>query len=90
MQQSSTDLKAILEQRGSEYGDFTEQAKISQALQEVTKAGRSYVTMDTFQKEALFMILHKISRIVNGNSRNVDSWADIAGYATLVADRLQK
>ena len=86
----NVDLNAILEERGSEYGDFTEQAKISQALQEVTRAGRSYVTMDSYQREALVMILHKISRIVNGNTRNVDSWADIAGYATLVADRLQK
>jgi Domain of unknown function (DUF6378) len=84
------DLKTILEERGSEYGDFTEQAQISQALQDITRAGRSYTTMDSYQREALAMILHKISRIVNGNTRNVDSWADIAGYATLVANRLQK
>jgi hypothetical protein len=34
------------------------------------------------------MILHKIARIVNGDPNWSDSWRDIAGYATLVADRL--
>jgi len=31
----------------------------------------------------------KLSCIVNGNPDKVDSWVDIAGYATLVSDRLQ-
>jgi hypothetical protein len=41
------------------------------------------------QMIALDMIALKISRIVNGNAAHVDSWIDIAGYAKLVADRLQ-
>jgi hypothetical protein len=41
------------------------------------------------QWEALEMIVHKMGRIVNGNPDEVDHWVDIAGYATLVADRLQ-
>jgi hypothetical protein len=40
------------------------------------------------QQEALDMICHKIGRIVNGDPNYADSWVDIAGYATLVADRL--
>jgi hypothetical protein len=35
------------------------------------------------------MIAHKLGRIVNGDPNYVDSWVDIAGYATLVAKRLQ-
>jgi hypothetical protein len=35
------------------------------------------------------MIAHKIGRIVNGDPRYADSWVDIAGYAKLVADRLE-
>jgi len=42
------------------------------------------------QDEALDMIAHKIGRIVNGDPDYEDSWRDIAGYATLVADRLLK
>ena len=41
------------------------------------------------QWEALEMIVHKMARIVNGNPDNADSWLDIAGYAMLVADRLE-
>lgn len=41
------------------------------------------------QQEALDMIAHKIGRIVNGDPDYADSWVDIAGYAKLVADRLE-
>ena len=36
------------------------------------------------------MIFHKIGRIVNGDPNYADSWHDIAGYAKLVEDRLNK
>jgi hypothetical protein len=42
------------------------------------------------QREALEMIAHKIARIVNGDPNYADSWLDIAGYAQLVADRLNE
>ena len=45
--------------------------------------------LDADQVEALDMIATKIARILNGNPDHVDSWIDIAGYATLVADRLK-
>jgi hypothetical protein len=46
-------------------------------------------TFSDDQWEALEMIVHKIGRIVNGNPNKVDHWVDIAGYAKLVADRLE-
>ena len=36
------------------------------------------------------MICNKIGRILNGDHNYADSWADIAGYATLVAERLEQ
>lgn len=45
--------------------------------------------LDPDQREALEMIAHKIARILNGDPNYADSWHDVAGYATLVADRLQ-
>jgi hypothetical protein len=50
---------------------------------------RNEVHLYPDQLQALDMIATKISRIVNGNPNHTDSWTDIAGYATLVADRLQ-
>jgi hypothetical protein len=39
-------------------------------------------------KESLEMTATKIGRILNGNPNLHDSWHDIKGYITLVADRL--
>ena len=44
--------------------------------------------MESDQEDALMMISVKISRILNGDPNYSDNWRDIAGYATLVADRL--
>jgi len=35
------------------------------------------------------MIANKLGRILNGDPNYADSWMDIAGYAKLVADRLE-
>ena len=34
------------------------------------------------------MIMHKISRILNGDPNYVESWRDISGYAELVVKEL--
>jgi hypothetical protein len=80
----------ILDQRGNRYGKFIGHAQISQELKEVIGvhlANRNKM-LDYDQLEALDMICHKIARIVNGDPNYSDSWIDIAGYAKLVADRL--
>jgi hypothetical protein len=46
------------------------------------------LSTDAVIAEALDMILHKIGRIVAGDATFKDHWVDIAGYATLVADRV--
>ena len=86
-----TDVDAILDERAATYGSFSTQAAIAQSIKEdirVALNARGRV-LSPDQHEALDMIAGKIARIVNGNPTYVDSWIDIAGYATLVADRLQ-
>lgn len=78
-------------ERGQRYGKFINHAFITQELKRVIGeqlAERKVVLADD-QKEALAMICHKIGRIINGDPNYADSWVDIAGYAKLVADRLQ-
>lgn len=84
----STD--SILESRGKRYGAFNEHAQVSQTLKMyISKALKErQKALDPDQKEALDMICHKIGRIINGDPNYSDSWHDIAGYAKLVADRL--
>ena len=80
------DVKDILIERGSRYGEFKRHAEITMALKDVINAYTP--DLDDDQAEALDMICHKIGRILNGDPNYVDSWVYIAGYAKLVADRL--
>ena len=80
-------IEQILADRGAEYGDFTTQAGIAQELKGIISCGVADLTR--VQAEALDMICHKIARILNGDPNYADSWQDIAGYAQLVADRLE-
>lgn len=85
----STDITTTLTERGSRYGLFTEHAAITQKLKTVLYSNASWDGLEPDQKEALEMIAHKIGRIINGDPNYADSWVDIAGYAKLVADRLE-
>jgi hypothetical protein len=80
-------ITEILDERGKRYGKFKDHAEISQRLKYVVRDRRDVLSDD--QREALEMICHKIARILNGDPNYADSWVDIAGYAQLVADRLQ-
>lgn len=81
----------VLDARGQDYGKFRDSAALMQGIKRLLAdhAARHNKTFADDQWEALEMIVHKISRIVNGNPDKVDHWVDIAGYATLVADRLE-
>jgi hypothetical protein len=87
----TSDVDAILDSRAKDYGKFIEGAEIMQMLKRVV---HNYIekrgTPLAFdQREAIDMIIHKLGRIINGNPDKVDSWRDVAGYSTLVADRLE-
>jgi hypothetical protein len=80
-----------LDERAQDYGKFRDGAALMQGIKRLL-ADHARAHNKTFaddQWEALEMIVHKMARIVNGNPDKVDSWTDIAGYAKLVADRLQ-
>ena len=84
-----TDINQTLKDRGSRYGRFIDHATITQRLKMVLYA-TSLDHLEDDQREALDMICHKIGRIINGDPNYADSWIDIAGYAKLVADRLEE
>lgn len=79
----------LLAARGARYGAFADNAAISQALKAQMRQTPRWSALDPDMKEALEMVAHKISRILAGDPHYDDSWVDIAGYATRVADRLR-
>lgn len=85
---SKNDVRAVLAERGAAYGDFTDQAALSRVLKYHVMEHDGYGRLSMVQREALDMILHKISRIVNGDPNILDHWVDISGYSMLAADRI--
>lgn len=87
-----TDIVETLTERGERYGKFTDHANLTKNMHRMFAAHmgtKRYEAMQADQQEALHMIFHKLARIANGDPDYADSWIDIAGYAKLVADRLE-
>lgn len=82
-------VESILNERGSRYGNYLTQATIAEALWVNLADALVKKEVAADQANALHMICTKLARIVNGDPDYADSWRDIAGYATLVADRLE-
>lgn len=89
---TTNDINKTLTERGERYGAFMGHAEIAQRLKGIvfTYTSVRHKELDHDQAEALDMICHKIARILNGDPNYADSWHDIAGYAQLVADRLNR
>lgn len=76
----------IIAQRESTHGDFTDNSAVAQSIKTIIRHSVSHLS--DVQAEALDFIASKIGRICSGNANERDHWVDIAGYATLVADRI--
>lgn len=88
--QTEAEIDEVLNARAKNYGKFIEGAEIMQMTKRLV---HNYIeqrgtAMAFDQLEAIDMIIHKLGRIINGNPDHLDNWVDIAGYATLVVDRL--
>jgi len=79
-------VDTTLAERESQYGSFSDVAELTCDLMgDLIRAEMSFV-----QREALHMICSKLARIRCGDINKIDSWHDIAGYATLVVQDLEK
>jgi hypothetical protein len=86
-----TEISETIKERGNRYGNYLQQTRISDALSRAVtdSSGNAVFEMETDQRDAISMIIVKLSRILNGDPDYIDNWTDIAGYAKLVADRLE-
>jgi hypothetical protein len=85
------DVDTILDERATTYGSFISVALFAQEMKELIRSAldEQNAGLQADHQEALDMIASKIARIIIGDPHHTDSWLDIAGYATLVADRIQ-
>lgn len=85
-----SDIEQTLMERGERYGDFEVQAMVVQGIKQSLAFGVNWERMEDFHREALDMIASKMARAANGDANYIDTWRDIAGYATLVENILRE
>jgi hypothetical protein len=84
------DVDATLENREKVYGSFKDYSKIARELKYIVNAAdQRIILLSNDKREALDMIMSKVARILNGDPDYIDSWHDIAGYATLIVNNLE-
>jgi len=81
-------IDQTLKERGKIYGQYTEVARVSQNIKAAYEDSANWHYLDPEKRESLQMIANKISRILNGDPNDQDSWHDIIGYATLIEKNL--
>lgn len=88
-----TTIAETFKDREAKYGDFDQVSDVAQHLKQTfldVRILRGQNVLSNSQKEALDMIATKIARIVCGDPNQRDSWADVAGYSTLIAESLEE
>lgn len=86
----TTKIEDTLKERGSRYGEFDTHAQYAERINNVFESSPNWQIMKPDSKEALRIIANKIGRILNGDPEYDDNWHDIAGYATLVKNRIDR
>jgi hypothetical protein len=86
MQESN--INKTLAARGAKYGTLAANGVTSQNLKNTMRKAPGWCNLTADKQEALDMIQHKISRILNGDPEYNDNWHDICGYAKLVEDEI--
>jgi len=80
------DTTALLTERGTTHGSFTDNARYAQRLRAFWRTSPAWESMPDEHREALDQIAGKLSRILSGQSTFRDHFDDIAGYSVLAAN----
>lgn len=78
-----SEVDDTLQGREASHGPYREQAQLAQLLKGILHGHKNWKDIPAEQRESLDMIAVKVSRLMNGNSNEPDTWLDISGYAML-------
>jgi Domain of unknown function (DUF6378) len=82
-------IDGLLSERGKTHGDYVKDAGV--AIQFLLVVEREFTTAhSSTMRHSIIMIIFKLARILTGDPDFADHWRDIAGYATLIADKCGK
>lgn len=82
--------KKLLTERGTTHGAFSENARLSQAFENIARTGVNWEQLSDVQKEALKLMFHKVARFLSGNVKFLDNPRDIGGYLQLMLNEMQE
>ena len=77
----------LLETRQTTHGEFTDNARVSQALKNVFRSSGGWERLNQIEQESMDMIAMKFSRVLSGKSMQRQHWEDVVGYARLVEEK---
>lgn len=85
------DANKLIQERAMSRGSFLVVANTAQELKRFSRTIAHTTPFERAEQEAIDNICTKIARIVNRKSLyDLDSWQDIAGYATLVVNLIKE
>lgn len=77
-------LMTMLDNRGDTHGQFSDNSYVTQTNEQMFRKLPGYENSTATEREALHMIIQKLSRAFSGDVHFDDHWYDIIGYALLV------
>ncbi len=83
-------IEDLLAKRQKSHGAYIWDAYYAQALKKIIRESKNWEKMTSVQQLTLEMICNKMARICAGNPNEGDHFLDIAGYAKLALDNLDK
>jgi hypothetical protein len=88
--QKHMNTRDILNERETQYGAFRDVSKVTMAISRPSVTNWKGDMPSDCMCVAINMIASKLARITCGDHTKQDSWEDIAGYAQLVVDELNR
>jgi hypothetical protein len=82
-------IENVLYNRGETYGSYDDNAETAYKIMDILFRTVGAHDLSPVQRMALISIANKLARIAY-NPSIVDSWIDVAGYATLAANHTAK
>jgi hypothetical protein len=80
----------LLAEREFTHGNYCDTAHVAQMLKIEMHGRVKWSALSARQQESLDQIATKIGRILSGDPNEPEHWKDIAGYANLVVEAVQK
>ena len=86
-----SEIGKTLKERGNDNGNYRQMCATIRCLKKVVESSYNHSSghLTDDQEESIYMICHKLGRLLTGNPNKFDHWHDIEGYANLISSRLK-